>query len=268
MLWNGQVRFNEQWIKQPLSWRRPRRIFVCAHGDLFHEDIPDEWIDRVFAVMAVARRHTFQVLTKRAERMQRYLVSRSKSVEYWEKPARELGHTFKWEMVDTTICLLPFPPPNVWLGVSVEDQKRADERIPLLLKTPAAIRFVSVEPLLGPTELHRVKFPPCPKEEPLQPINRYPDQIDSLSGKWVDTIGIGYTGPKVDWVIVGGESGPSARPTNPEWVRSIRDQCQSNGVPFFFKQWGGLTPKTGGNVLDGRQWLEYPDGRRPLKELT
>ena len=222
VLWNGQVRFNEQWIQQPLSWRRPRRVFVCAHGDLFHEDIPDEWIDRVFAVMGIALWHTFQVLTKRAERMRSYLDSRSKSVEYWEKPARELGHTFnKWKMVGTTICLLPFPPPNIWLGVSVEDQKRANERIPLLLDTPAAVRFVSAEPLLGPISDLRTR--------------------------------------NLDWVIVGGESGPGARPTDPEWVRSLRDQCQSDGVPFFFKQWGGRRPKAGGNVLDGRQWLEYPE---------
>ena len=246
-------------LVQPLKWKRPRRVFVNSMSDLFHEDVPDEFIDRVFAVMSISRGHTFQVLTKRAVRMQRYLVSRSKSVEYWEKPARELGHTLKFKMDGATIGLLPFPPPNVWLGVSVEDEVRARERIPLLLDTPAALRFVSVEPLLGPIELNRVKFPPCPKDEPLQPINRYPDQIDFLSGKWVDTTGIGYTGPKVDWVIVGGESGPRARPMKSEWVKSIRDQCQSSGVPFFFKQWGGRTPKAGGNVLDGRQWLEYPE---------
>ena len=225
-------------LAKPLGWKKPRRVFVNSMSDLFHEDVPDEFIDRVFAVMAMAHWHTFQVLTKRAVRMRDYLASRSKNVKYWEKPAQELDYPF--------IRLLQFPFQNIWLGVSVEDQKRTDERIPLLLETPAAVRFVSAEPLLG-------------------------------------MIDFGEALNEIDWVIVGGESGPGARPMNPDWVRSIRDQCRRFNdkqiedslefdklhrhgraslvllrTPFFFKQWGGRTPKANGNTLDGRQWQEYP----------
>ena len=145
-VWNGQVRFNEQWIQQPLQWRRPRKIFVCAHGDLFHENVPDEWIDRVFAVMALAPHHTFQVLTKRAARMQTYLQARG-------LPSR-LDQQARSICGDRGLPKAPgYPLPNVWLGVSVEDQYAADERIPLLLQTPAAVRWISAEPLLGPVDL-------------------------------------------------------------------------------------------------------------------
>jgi protein gp37 len=159
-VWNGQVRFNEGWLLQPLRWKRPRRIFVCAHGDLFHDSVPDEWIDRVFAVMALAPRHQFQVLTKRAERMRDY-VQPLVSTPVHRRPSRRRSHGRH-----TDAMLLASPPldadelllagprcRNVWLGVSVEDQRRADERIPLLLDTPAAVRWLSCEPLLGPVDL-------------------------------------------------------------------------------------------------------------------
>ena len=149
-VWNGQVRFNEKWLDQPLRWSKPRRVFVCAHGDLFHEDIPDTWIDRVFAVMARADKHTFQVLTKRPTRMRDYLLGdwQDRNLPQWGKMTWA-GRRAGFEEMTRR---LSGPLPNVWLGVSVEDQKRADERIPVLLDTPAAVRFISAEPLLGPVD--------------------------------------------------------------------------------------------------------------------
>lgn len=204
-VWTGEVRLNTEWLDQPLRWRRSRRIFVCAHGDLFHEAVPDEWIDQVFAVMASAPQHTFQVLTKRAGRMREYTVARQ------HRPAG--------------FMLLP----NVWLGVSVEDQAAADERVPLLLQTPAAVRWISAEPLLGPVDLTRLTI--------IEKAGNRPGVLmNSLTGH--------LAGPddmldaKVDWVVVGGESGQNARPMHPQWARGLRDQCAAAGVPFLFKQWG------------------------------
>ena len=169
------VRLHPERLRQPFHWRKPRRVFVNSMSDLFHEAGPDEFLDQVFAVMALRPRHVFQCLTKRPERMQRYLNSRAKSVEYWERQAREFGYTFKFQWEGEVIGTCPFPLPNVWLGVSVEDQEAADARIPLLLETPAAIRFLSCEPLLGRIDLR---------------LDQY---------------------KRLDWVIVGGESGPRAR---------------------------------------------------------
>lgn len=278
-VWTGDVRFNEQWLDQPLRWTKPRRIFVCAHGDLFAEAVPDEWIDRVFAVMALAPQHTFQVLTKRAERMRDY----SRTVTL----ARLM--TGSVDLPAPSIPAPAWPLPNVWLGVSAEDQARADERIPLLLDTPAAVRFISAEPLLGSIDLGSYMG-------------------EAICGStWEDEHGVercditGKPCAGLDWVIVGGESGPGARPMHPDWARSLRDQCQAAGVPFFFKQWGewapaeevpiaelghdavpgtiepcndnsafaALTPrrlailrrvgkKAAGRLLDGREWSEFP----------
>lgn len=205
-VWTGDVRLNEQWLAQPLRWKPPRRIFVCAHGDLFHANVPDDWIDMVFAVIELAPQHTFQILTKRAARMRAYAHSR-----------RE----------DT-----PWPHPNVWLGVSVEDQRRADKRIPHLLATPAAVRWVSAEPLLGPLDLTRV----TPHEGDTRRIN-------ALTGAvWYPGCGSSASqtlaGARLDWIVAGGESGPGARPMHPAWARSLRDQCKAAGVPFHFKQHG------------------------------
>jgi protein gp37 len=172
----------------PLRWSQPRRIFVNSMSDLFHEAIPDSFILRVFETMQRAPWHVFQVLTKRAERLAR------------------LAPRLPW-------------PPNVWQGVSVENARYAS-RVAHLQRVPAAVRFLSVEPLLGP-------IPELPLE------------------------GIG-------WVIVGGESGPGHRLLDPWWVRGIRDQCLTAGVPFFFKQWGGPTAKSGGRTLDGRVWDQMP----------
>jgi len=222
-VWTGAVRFNERWLDQPLRWSRPRRIFVCAHGDLFDEAVPDEWIDRIFRVMSTAPRHTFQVLTKRAERMRRYLSDPTVHgrIRYDARP--------------------PWPLPNVWLGVSVEDQRRADERIPILLDTPAAVRWASAEPLLGPIDLTWISFR---RYEELFEINCFSDEawVSHPPDQRLEPGERFHRGPalgaSVNWVVAGGESGPGARPMHPDWARSLRDQCAAADVPFLFKQWG------------------------------
>jgi protein gp37 len=188
------LRLWEDRLELPLQWREPRRIFVNSMSDLYHERVPTSFIRKVFATMVTARQHTFQILTKRAERL------------------GNLGPSLPWR-------------PNIWQGVSIERMDvawRADE----LRKVPADVRFVSLEPLLGPLE-----------------------ELD-LSG--------------IQWVIVGGESGPGARPMKAEWVRSLRDQCRRQAVPFFFKQWGGVRKHQAGRSLDGRTYSEYPPSRPVL----
>lgn len=206
----GEVRFNEKWLDQPLRWRKPRMIFVCAHGDLFHENVPDEWIDRVFAVMALSPQHTFQVLTKRPERARAYLSKLSDEPSEWRCKRLDYARLTVW------------PLPNVWLGTSVEDQATANARIPHVLATPAAVRFLSCEPLLGPVDLTSIER------------RGGTGLMRPLDGRF----------NTLDWVIVGGESGPRARPMHPDWARSLRDQCQAAGVAFFFKQWGEWGPVT------------------------
>jgi len=239
-VWTGEVRLNEAWLTQPLRWRRPRRIFVCAHADLFHPDVPDEWIDRVFAIMALAPQHTFQVLTKRAARMREYVLSRNEV-----RPDCPITNAAFWSVAKPRgykgnggLCARPLP--NVWLGVSVEDKARADERIPDLLATPAAMRFISAEPLLGPVDLRRIRYEPHnpnPAPGPANPpqcLNALTGQTGSYAvGRWYRAL---TTFPGLDWVIAGGENGP--RPMHPDWARSLRDQCAAAGVPFLFKQWG------------------------------
>jgi protein gp37 len=183
-----QVTLQPDLLELPLRWRQGRLIFVNSMSDLFHHQVPLEYVQQVFAVMAEARQHRFQILTKRADRL------------------AELAAELPW-------------PGNVWMGVSVESDRYL-ERIDRLREVPAAVRFLSLEPLIGP--------------------------LDDLH---LDRIG---------WVIVGGESGPRARPMKAEWVRSIRSQCQVQGVPFFFKQWGGVRKKHHGRELDGRTWDEMP----------
>ena len=221
-VWNRQVRFNWELLDQPLRWRRPRRISVCAHGDLFHPAVPDEWIDIVFAVMALAPQHTFQVLTKRSARMRDRMPKMAKmGAPYWDEV---LEGTSAEAPEGAPPLQLQWPLPNVWLGVSVEDQTRADERIPELLATPAAVRFISAEPLLGPVDLD------CPDVDwALYPSGHGLNPLLSEGGDGRILI---------DWVIVGGESGPGARPMHPAWARELRDQCQHAGIPFLFKQWG------------------------------
>lgn len=217
-VWTGKLaRAPEATLLQPLKRKKPTTYFVNSMGDLFHEDVPDEWIDQVFAVMALCRQHTFQVLTKRAARMLDYLVSRN-----------GMGNAAICKAINGIPAslgnrrgALEMPLRNVWLGVSTERQHEADERIPLLLNTPAAVRFISAEPLLGPIHLSSI------------------NHRGVVGGHGaIHDHGLG----KLDWVIAGGESGPRARPIHPDWARSLRDQCAEAEVPFFFKQWGNWKP--------------------------
>jgi protein gp37 len=223
-VWTGQIAETRQ-LLQPLSWRSPKRVFVNSMSDLFHENVTDEQRDRIFAVMALCPQHTFQVLTKRPARMLEYL-----SGSPWGGivvKAAKLVADYRRIMLADAAANVAFhfnfiPLPNVWLGVSVENQATADERIPLLLQTPAAVRFISAEPLLGAVNLSIL---PRPEEFHRSPYGWH---------QWLPK--------KLHWVICGGESGPHARPMHPDWARSLRDQCAAAGVPFFFKQWGEWAP--------------------------
>ena len=201
--WTGKVELIPNMLDVPLKRRKPTLWFVNSMSDLFHEDLPDADIDRVRHVMVSCPQHTFQILTKRPARMLEYM----RFHERWRSLSDE-GYVREGGTLPQPGP--SFPTPNIWLGVSVEDQQRADERIPLLLQTPAAIRFLSVEPLLGPVDLE--SFP-------------------------LKTLDAGEN-PGIDWVIVGGESGPGARPMHIEWPRSIVAQCKAAGVPVFVKQMG------------------------------
>ena len=185
-----EVRCHDDLVDLPLTWRKPHKVFVNSMGDLFHEEVPVEFIKAVFETMRKADWHLFQLLTKRSKRL------------------RELAPELPW-------------PENLWMGVTVECEATA-WRIADLLTTPAAVKWICAEPLLGP-------------------------------------LPIDFTG--LNWVIVGGESGPQARPMRAEWVRAIRDRCAAAGVPFFFKQWGGVNKKRAGRMLDGRLYEEYPQPR-------
>lgn len=267
-VWTGEVRVNEAWIDQPLRWTKPSMIFACAHSDLFHEAVPDSVIDRVFAVMALAQRHTFQVLTKRAARMRAYLTDpttplRIARAMHAQDPTLGGDYPKSGWAVEAAGLAVRLPLPNVWLMVSAEDQARANERIPELLATPAAVRGVSLEPLLGPVDLTSIRrFAEVPKE-----------YLDALRGTcWTDQAGLQNPDPSwdkpgrafsdgsggLDWVIVGGENGP--RPMRAAWVRPIRDACAVTGVPFLFKQWGTHLPE-GQFDVQGFQWAPGDDPR-------
>jgi len=246
------VRLHPDRLDKPLHWRKPRRVFVNSLSDLFHDDIPDEFIADVFAVMALSPLHTFQVLTKRPRRMQTLLTS-----EWWADFVRDRAiDAVANDPGDLPPLLAQSVLPNVWLGVSVENQEWADKRVPLLLETPAAVRFLSCEPLLGPVDLTKMK-----DESGCQ---CGPGGEQGLHEPWCGTFSPLHE-HAIDWVIVGGESGPKFRPLNLGWARSLRDQCVAVGVPFFFKQVGGIRPKSGGRELDGRTWDEMPT---PTQEET
>lgn len=229
-LWTGKINFDEKALLKPLSWKKPSHIFVNSMSDLFHKNVPDEWIDQVFAVMALCPQHTFQILTKRPERMREYI--NSKPMDSINSYAGLYQH---WDKITETA----WPLQNVWLGVSVEDQETANKRIPFLLDTLSAIRFISAEPLLGSINLNRIH-------------ESYTGYDGLHTQSWESRLYLhrskGQTAdhldnfPKLDWVVVGGESGPNARPMHPDWVRSLRDQCQEAEVPYFFKQWGEWAP--------------------------
>lgn len=238
--WTGEAEMvSIEMLEKPFTWKKPRMVFVCSMSDLFHESVYFGDLHWIMGAIEENPQHTFQILTKRAERMAEYFSTHP-------------------------------VPDNVWLGVTTENQARADERIPHLLRINAKVRFVSVEPILGPVDL--------------QPFLQYPPLHDNykMSFDWQEWRGL-------DWVICGGESGPGARPMHPDWARSLRDQCQAANVPFFFKQWGEWTPmkigvasslypyekrqnwslmddicsvrcgkKAAGHLLDGQEWHQMP----------
>jgi protein gp37 len=227
-VWTGKVRLVPELLDQPLHWKKPRRIFVNSMSDLFHEAVPNEFIDIVFAVMATAKKHIFQVLTKRPERM----------VEYFREPVRaELIYDaafkvgYKGAMCGGTKA--PIPVPNVHLGVSCEDQETADERIPLLLQAPAAVRFISYEPALAGVDVTEFLWG---KHELVDQIcQNCPRDADCECGYETRKC---LSLPSIDWIIVGGESGPGARPMHIQWARDIVAQCKTANVACFVKQLG------------------------------
>ncbi|AHG24379.1 hypothetical protein PBI_MICHELLEMYBELL_58 [Mycobacterium phage MichelleMyBell] len=244
--WTGRVNLVADRLDMPLRWRKPRKIFVNAQSDLFHDQVPDEYIAKVFAIMALAPQHTFQVLTKRHGRMRALLRSERFQLQVEAEQYRQRP--------DGRPTTRDWPLRNVWAGVSTENQKWADIRIPALLDTPAAVRFISAEPLLGPIDLLGDTGNPGPAIVRTG-VQLHPD------GPWGpaeydhdDQIGI-------DWVIVGGESGPGARPMHPDWARTLRDQCTVAGVPFLFKQWGAFRPIDHGCIECATLYVERETGR-------
>lgn len=193
--WTGEIEFVASALDKPRKRQKPTMYFVDSMSDLFHDDVEYEWLRAIWRMMAETQQHTYQILTKREQTM---------------RVAADVM-AGRYGLLD-----------NVWLGVSAENQPAADKRIPYLVDTTAALRFLSIEPLLGKVDL----------------------------GEWIN---------EIDWVIVGGESGPNSRPIKAEWVRSLRNQCQEAEVPFFFKQWGGKNKKAAGRILDGREWMERPE---------
>ncbi len=280
--WTGKVTLDEADLVLPLSWKRPRLVFVNAMSDLFYEDLSDGEIDQVVAVMALAGQHTFQVLTKRPERMAKYLASRSKSIEWLEYEARELGYTFK---LPTGGSVLPWPLKNVWWGASMGHQKAVDDLLPALLKcrANAAVLWVSAEPLTEVIDL----------EDGL--IGARARKVVADHGGDPNKIPNGPLTPPawIDWVVGGGETDRGtgkARPTSAQAARFLRDQVTRAGLPFHWKQWGEWLPhdqltaaqrdlsikqtiagygqniyrfksaSLTGRLLDGKLWDEYPRG--------
>ncbi len=250
--WSGVVRCHERLLELPFGWAKPQRIFVNSMSDLFHDDVPEEFIFKVWKTMLQSPGHTYMILTKRPQRMKVVVKKIVISMRDW------LAEQY------TSLRAIPGVPwRNVWLGVSCENQAMADQRIPHLLNTPAAVRFVSCEPMLGGIDLNKREL---------------------LCKTWSE--GGATIGTYLDWVICGGESGPKARPMHPDWVRSVRDQCVATSVPFFFKQHGEwlhesqvfdsgysldqfndkcrsdgfarVGKKVAGRLLDGREWNEFP----------
>jgi len=266
--WTGKVAFVKEHLQDPLRWQKPSRIFVNSMSDLFHAAVEEAWIWKIFGVMALSQRHTFQILTKRPARMLSILHGVDPAAAY-------SGISMLFDEVGahpTCDMTRAWPLPNVWLGVSVEDQKTANERLPLLVQTPAAVRWVSYEPALGPIDWKEA----LPKQEWLCALN---------------------------WIVAGGESGTNARPMAPDWARSTRQFCKDYQIPFFFKQWGEwgqrelvhvekrhciavdgkpvftrdlgaciqhskdgnylehVGKKEAGHKLDGKEYREFPDNR-------
>lgn len=282
-----RVTIHPERLEEPLRWKKPRKVFVCSMGDLFHEDVPFSYIAQVFDVMCSWRwpnkaseqagdesmledpGHTFMVLTKRPQRFHEFL---SWLGDFWPGDSP----------VNINLEVEGHFGKHIWLGVTAENQQRADERIPILLQIPAAVRFVSIEPMLGPINFRW--FPAWSENAPTTAMNPYnggrTNEYDGLR--------------RLDWIICGGETGPGARPLHPDWVRNLRDQCQAAGIPFFFKSWGqwrvehrqsevvelnrlksnqcvakaqsgghylftSVRKKKAGRLLDGQEWNEVPN---------
>lgn len=261
-VFTGMVNLDEETLLAPLRRKKPTVYFVNSLSDLFHVNVPDAWVDRIFDVAERATHHTFQILTKRGDRMRAYLTRR------WRLP----DHIAElYEGIEAPIFQVF---RHIWVGVSVEDQKRADERIPDLLATPAAVRFLSCEPLIGPVDLTRIEII-ADSLDARGRLKRCGTRIDGLAGKYRES-GMPYIGDwdvfgpypegrpsiRLDWVICGGESGPRARPMHPDWARSLRDQCAAAEVPFFFKQWGEWAPQTSSeDTRHLHQWVLPPGVR-------
>jgi len=248
-----RVTFHPDRLDQPLKWKKPRMVFVVSMGDLFHDDVPWEYIAAIHGVIAFNQQHNFLILTKRHERMAEFYFrfhngNYVSNLNWWMNEAcyrlpSDVTYGIRLRLKPESL-----PLPNLWLGVTAENQQRADERIPILLQMPAAVRFVSIEPMLGPVDLTFI------------------NPFDDFHTDALDTPDPSY---KLHWVILGGETGPGARPMHPDWARSVQNQCQAAGVPFFFKKHGdynrkaqGLQfitdPDNAGRLLDGRLWEEYP----------
>jgi protein gp37 len=243
--WTGQVNLLPDRLMQPLAWRKPETVFVNSLSDLFHKNVPDDFILQVFAVMAVTPRHTYQVLTKRHGRMRSLLNREDFAADVHALAVQLDGHTARRR---------DWPLPNVHLGVSVEDQKRADLRIPALIGTPAAVRWLSCEPLLGEVMLHEL-------------YNHLPwsnTEFGTLCacGAAITRDSVHCHGDAIGWVVAGGESGPGARPCDLEWLRSLKEQCAETGTAFFAKQLGSVLGKQLGAGSKGGDMDAWPEDLR------
>jgi len=266
--WTNRIAYIREHLADPLRWTRPRRIFVNSTSDLFHPGVDDEYLAQIFAIMALAPQHTFQVLTKRPERMASWVTAGAEPTRAHVRSfldqatsgataagaragvRRTLASLFPTlgavTGLETAVAALTsWPLPHVWLGVSVEDQKAAVTRIPHLLATPAAVRFLSCEPLLGPVTLDTIA---C-----RSPYHHAPGSLNALTGEWWPVLGLQpgveaaqrlADDARIAWLIVGGESGPGARGMDPDWADDLRRQCASACVPFFFKQAGAILART------------------------
>lgn len=280
-VFTGEVRCLPERLTEPLHWKRPRMVFVNSMSDLFHEAVPDRFIRLVFAAMSYCGQHTFQVLTKRPERMAAWLADPENSLSACQAEwvvadiddrtptgKRRIGRRGSEGAINGSRKGLGdgnyWPLPNVWLGTSVEDQARADERIPHLLRCPAAVRFLSCEPLLGAVDLHDLMgrwFCAYCDSHYAEYVNGCPRCHFGEEGT-----GSSVRLSRLHWAIVGGESGPHAREFREEWAKSIRDQCADAGVPFFFKQYGSNATR-GGEPLafkdrKGADPAEWPEDLR------
>ncbi len=233
----ADVKCHPERLRQPAGWRKPAKIFVNSMSDLFHEDVPDEFILQVFDIIRechiAGHGHIFQILTKRPERMADFCsriryngMANDGKGRIWL--CDDQADRFAYSLMGLHGCT---GLENIWLGVSVEDQQTADERIPWLLQMPATARFLSIEPMLGEIDLTAIQ----------RPGNGYIDVLYRGTGTPKYYSGLAFQ-EKIDWVIVGGESGPHGRPIHPDWVRKIQEQCEFAEVPFLFKQWGNHKP--------------------------